>query len=382
MRKISASVIAFVLALWPALPAFGAPLETRAQYAILMDYETGNVLFEKNADELMPPASMSKLMTIAVLFSHLKDGGLSLDDTFHVSERAWRMGGSKMWVLVDTEIRIEDLIMGIIVHSGNDACVVVAEGISGSEAAFAREMTRYGREVIGFEKSTFANSHGMPVEDHLMTARELALLAKHIISEFPDYYKYFSAKEFTWSDITQPNRNPLIYAKIGADGLKTGMTEGSGYGLTASAVQDGRRLILVINGLESENRRSTEAQRLLRVGFRDFKLYPLYAGGEVVGTADIWQGSRGEVGLEIRNSVNMILRREDRRKMRVTINYVGPISAPVTKGDQIAELKVTVPDLPDVVQPLYATETVEPMGLFGKLGAAVIHLVSEQFSTN
>ncbi len=371
-----------MLALWLTLPAFGAPLETRAEYAILMDYELGNVLFEKNADELMPPASMSKLMTIAVLFSHLKDGRLTLDDTFPVSERAWRMGGSKMFVLVDTEIRIEDLILGMIVHSGNDACVVVAEGISGSEAAFAREMTRYGRDVIGFEHSTFANAHGLPAEDHVMTARELAMLAKHLIEEFPVYYEYFSVEEFTWSDITQPNRNPLIYANIGADGLKTGMTDASGYGLTASAVQDGRRLILVINGLGSENVRSTEAQRLLRIGFRDFKVYPLYAGGEVVGTADVWQGTTGEVGLEIRNPVNMILRREDRRNMRVTINYVGPISAPVAQGDQIAELKVTIPDGPSVVQPLYATETVEPMGIFGKLSAAIVHLVSEQFSSN
>jgi D-alanyl-D-alanine carboxypeptidase (penicillin-binding protein 5/6) len=339
-----------------------------------MDVETGSVLFEKNADEPMPPASMSKLMTLAVLFSHLKDGRLTLNDTFHVSEEAWRMGGSKMFVRVDTDIRIEDLIRGIIVQSGNDACVVVAEGISGTEEAFAREMTKYARE-IGLTESHFANAHGFPDPGQVMTARELALLALHLIKTYPQYYHYFSETDFTWSDIHQPNRNPLLYADIGADGLKTGHTEESGYGLVGSAVEDGRRLILVVNGLKSEKQRSTEAQRLLRVGFRDFKSYPLFAAGDVVGTAQVWQGVRSDVALEVREPVTIVLRPQDRKKMVVSINYVGPLPAPVTAGTQVAELKVTAPNSPPLVRPLYAAETVEPMGLFGRMGAAVIHLV-------
>jgi len=357
-----------------AWPAAGAPIETRAKQAILMDLETGAVLFEKNADDIMVPASMSKLMTLAVLYSRLKDGRLTLDDTFHVSEKAWRMTGSKMFVRVDTEVRIEDLIRGIIVQSGNDACVVVAEGISGSEEAFGREMTRYGRE-IGLEKSTFVNSHGIPEPDHVMTARELAQLTKHIITEYPEFYHYFAELEFTWSDITQPNRNPLLYADIGADGLKTGHTEVSGYGLAASAVQEGRRLILVVHGLANENERSTEAQRLMRTGFRDFKSYPLFAAGDIVGTARVWQGSRGDVALEIREPVTVVLQPDDRKQMVVSINYVGPLPAPIDSGAQVAELKVTAPNGLTLTKPLFASESVSTMGFFGKLGSALIHLV-------
>ena len=369
-----------VVALHLSLPVAAQNIETRAEFAIMMDYETGAVLFQKDADQLMAPASMSKLMTIAVLFDKIKNGSLSLDDELPVSERAWRMGGSKMFVMVDTTIRVEDLIRGIVVQSGNDACIVVAEGISGSEEAFADEMTRLARD-IGMETSVFANSTGMPNPGHRMTARELAILAAHIIREYPDLYRYYAETEFTWADINQPNRNPLLYADMGADGLKTGHTEESGYGLVGSAVQDGRRLILVVNGLASESERSTESQRLLRVGFRDFKFYDLFAASDVVGTAEVWQGDQPVVDLTVKDPVALFMRPKDRRSMKVSINYEGPVKAPIQQGDQVAELRITLPgDTVALAQPLYAAETVGPMGIFGKMGMALKEFVMGQVS--
>lgn len=364
-----------------AVPAFAQGIETRAEYAIMMDADTGTVLFEKDPDMLMSPSSMAKLMTLAVLFQKLKEGSLTLDDTFPVSERAWALpgmsGGSEMFVLVNTEIRIEDLIRGIIVSSGNDACIVVAEGISGTEEAFADEMTRYARD-IGMEKSTFVNSSGWPHPDQKMTARELAILSIHLIQEYPDLYKYFAELEFTWSNITQPNRNPLLYANVPADGLKTGHTQDGGYGLVASGVEDGRRLVLVVNGLGSENARSTESQRLMRIGFRDFKPYDLFKGGETIGSAKVWQGEKADVALMIKDPLQMYMRPQDRRRMKVTINYNGPIAAPIMEGDEVAELRIHTPGKEPHVMPLYAAESVGPMGIFGKMGAALIDLIIGQ----
>jgi len=380
MMRFFQTALLSVLAFHISVPVFAQGVETRAKYAIMMDYETGAILFEKDADQLMAPASMSKLMTIAVLFSKIKEGSIRLDDEFSVSEKAWRMGGSKMFVMVDTKIRVEDLIRGIVIQSGNDACIVIAEGISGSEAAFADEMTRFARE-IGMENSTFANSNGMPDPGHRMTARELGILAAHIIREYPDLYRFYSETEFTWADINQPNRNPLLYAEMGADGLKTGYTEESGYGLVGSAVQDGRRLILVVNGLGSESERSTESQRLLRVGFRDFKFYDLYAASDVVGTAEVWQGDQPLINLTTKEPVALFMRPKDRRAMKVSINYEGPVKAPIQEGDQVAELRVTLPgDTVALVQPLYAAETVGPMGIFGKMGMALKSFVMGQIS--
>jgi D-alanyl-D-alanine carboxypeptidase (penicillin-binding protein 5/6) len=381
MRLSHAYFFSFLFYAIAATDACAAALETRAEYAVLMDAETRIVLFEKDGDKPMVPASMSKLMTLTILFDKLKVGSLTLDDKFFVSEKAWRMGGSEMFVLVDTEIRIEDLIRGIIVHSGNDACIVVAEGISGTEEAFAREMTRLGHK-IGLQNSTFANSTGWPDPDQKMSARDLAVLVHHIIQEYPEYYSYYAEKEFSWSGITQPNRNPLLYADLGADGLKTGHTAESGYGLAASAVQDGRRLILVVNGLSSESERSRESQRLLRAGFRDFNNYDLFQGGDIVGKANVWQGANGTVDLQIQDPLTVILRPEDRRDMKVTITYRGPIPAPITEGQEIAELRVIIPDSPDIVRPLYAGKDVGSMAIFGKLASAAIHLITERLSSS
>lgn len=379
MRRSIELITALCLLTFGSAAARSAVLETRADHAVLMDAETGIVFFEKQADIPMTPASMSKLMTLALLFDRLESGSLTLDDRFFVSEKAWRMGGSKMYTLVDTEIRIEDLIRGIIVHSGNDACIVVAEGISGTEESFAREMTRFG-EDIGLQNSTFTNSTGWPDPDHKMSARDLAVLARYLIQNHPEYYSYFAEKEFTWSGITQPNRNSLLYAELGVDGLKTGQTDESGFGLAAAAVQDGRRLILIVNGLDSESERATESQRLFRTGFRDFKIYSLFEEGAIVGAADVWQGASGKVGLRIQEPLTVILRPRDRRDMQVTVKYEGPVPAPVKRGQEIAELRVSIPDSDDITRPLYAAEDVDSMGIFGKMLSAVIYLTRDRLS--
>ena len=251
--------------LWPALAPPAQALETRAREAFLIDVTTGTVLLEKDADVSMPPASMSKIMTAYLVFGALKEGRISLDDKLPVSEKAWRKGGSKMFVEVGSEVSVEDLLRGVIVQSGNDACIVLAEALAGSEEAFAEQMTRKARE-IGMEGSTFTNSTGWPDPNHRMTARDLAILAERMVQDFPDFYHYYSEREFTYNGIRQGNRNPLLYKNLGADGLKTGHTEEAGYGLTASAERDGRRLVLVINGLESIKARSEEAERLIASG--------------------------------------------------------------------------------------------------------------------
>ena len=256
-------------------------IQTSAPNVILYDLTTNTTLIDKNSDTPMPPASMSKLMTVYMVFDRLRSGSLNLDDQFLVSRRAWRKGGSKMFVMVNKRVSVKDLLNGIIVQSGNDACIVIAEGISGTEEAFADAMTRKARE-IGLKNSSFTNSTGWPDKHHYMSARDIAKLSAKLIQEFPELYKLFSEKEYTYGGIKQGNRNPLLYNDFGADGLKTGYTQISGYGLAASAVRKGRRLLLVINGLKSSRARSSEAARLLDWGFRDTVIYPLFKKGEEI----------------------------------------------------------------------------------------------------
>lgn len=356
-----------------------AALETTAREAILIDIETGETLLEKNADNLMPPASMSKLMTLYILFQRLRDGSLKLDDTFTVSERAWRVGGAKsgsstMFLVPKKKVAVEDLIRGIIVQSGNDACIVVAEGLAGSEEAFAEEMTAQAKEM-GMTNSTFKNSTGWPDPEHLMTPRDLAILAKRIILDFPEYYHYFKENEFTYNGIKQHNRNPLIYKNIGADGLKTGYTEESGYGLTASVKRGDRRLILVVNGLASKKARAIEPERLLVWGLREFNNYALFKAGEQVDTASVWLGESKTVPLLITRDVKITLPRKSRKKMKVSVSFSGPIPAPISKGAEIAKLTITAPGREAMEIPLIAGSDVEQLGLIGRLGAAFESIV-------
>ncbi|TNE42662.1 MAG: D-alanyl-D-alanine carboxypeptidase [Alphaproteobacteria bacterium] len=345
-------------------------IDTPGTYVVLMDADTGEVLYNKNGDVRMAPASMSKLMTIAVLFDAIDSGVYSLNDTFHVSRKAWQKGGSKMWVMVDTDIRIEDLIQGIIVQSGNDACIVVAEGIAGSEDAFAERMTEFGQR-IGLQNSTFRNSTGWPDPNHMMTAHDLALLARYLIKQHPDLYHYFAEQEFSWSDITQPNRNPLLFLNLGADGLKTGHTEESGYGLVGSSVRDGQRMIMVVNGLNSERERASEGRRLLEVAHREFKHLDLFAAGEEVSQATVWNGQAKRVPLVVNDDVKAVLHRRVRDDLKVTVNYSGPLPAPIVAGTQVATLTVEAPGMTTKEVPLYAGADVDKVGFFGRLGSAI-----------
>jgi len=357
----------------------GEAIETLAREAIMIDADTGEAILEKNADSSMPPASMSKLMTLYVLFQRLRDGSVKLEDTFTVSENAWRKGGAKsgsstMFLEPGKKVTVEDLIRGIIVQSGNDACIVVAENLAGSEAAFAEEMTAKARE-IGMMDSTFRNSTGWPHPEHRMTSRDLATLAKRTIADFPEYYHYYNETEFTYNRIKQHNRNPLLYKDIGADGLKTGHTQEAGYGLTASAKRGDRRLILVVNGLPSKKARIVESDRLLQWGLREFNNYTLFKAGETVDDASVWLGLSKTVPLIIHQDVKITLPRKARNKLKVTVQFQGPVPAPITKGTEIAKVMIAAPGRQPLEIPLVAGEDVKQLGLFGRLGAAFESIV-------
>ncbi|HXV24068.1 MAG TPA: D-alanyl-D-alanine carboxypeptidase family protein [Alphaproteobacteria bacterium] len=353
--------------------AQAAPIETAAGHAILIDYDTGSVMLEKAADEPIPPASMSKLMTLYMIFEKLKHGELRLDDTLPVSEKAWRMQGSKMFVHVGDRVRVEDLLRGVIVQSGNDACIVLAEGISGSEEAFAQAMTERGRE-LGLTNSSFRNSTGWPELGHDMSVRDIAILSRHLIADFPEYYPLFSEIEFTYNKIRQGNRNPLLYKNINVDGLKTGHTEEAGYGLAASALRDGRRLILVVHGLAGVNERSQESERLLEWGFREFDNATIARAGVTIETAPVWFGAVPEVPLTVASDVTVTLPRSARRKLTAAVRFEGPLPAPVRKGDEIASLKIEAEGMPAMEIPLVAGADVERVGALGRFSANLRYL--------
>ena len=366
---LAAAGLAAVLASPPV-----SAIETTAREAFLIDATTGRVLLDKNSDVSMPPASMSKIMTIYMVFERLKDERLALDDELLVSEKAWRMGGSKMFVEVGTTVRVEDLLRGVIVQSGNDACIVLAEGLSGTEEAFAEEMTRKARE-IGLTGSTFTNSTGWPDPNQRMTARDLATLARRIIEDFPEYYHYYAETEFTYGGIRQMNRNPLLYKSLGADGLKTGHTEEAGYGLTASVVQGDRRIILVLNGLGSQKARSEESARLIGWALREYDNYTLFKPGETVDEAPVWLGEAANVPLVMPEGVTVTLSRKARRDMRVTVVYDAPIPAPLRAGQEVAKLVVNAPGEEPVEFPLMAGADVERLGIFGRVTTSLQYLV-------
>lgn len=379
VRRLAA-YFAFSLALVAATalstagPASAQGLETSARQALVVDLSTDTELLSVNADARMYPASMTKLMTAYLVFERLQNGTLSLDDAFPVSEKAWRKGGSKMFVEVGDRVKIEDLLRGVIIQSGNDATIVIAEGVAGSEEAFAREMTAKARE-LGMENTQFRNASGWPDEQHYTTARDLATLAESLIERFPEYYHLYSQTEFTYNDITQQNRNPLLYRNVGADGLKTGYTDESGYGLVASAEREGRRLLMVINGLDSARDRAQEAERLIDWGFREFGAYDLFKAGEVVDEIPTWLGQRGVVPVIIDRDVSVTLRRSARDEMEVTLVTDRPLAAPIEAGQTVGEVRVEAPGLPPVTAPVKAAQSVEKLGTFGRVQAALEYLV-------
>jgi len=336
--------------------------QTSAPYAILIEADSGTVLFEKNPDKLNPPASMSKLMTVELVLHTIDEGKLKWDDEMTISENAWRKGGapsggSAMFAALNSRVSVRDLMHGVMIQSGNDACIALAEGIAGSEIAFADMMNKRARE-IGLTQSHFTNATGVHEPDHLVTVRELAKLTQYIIKTYPEAYKIFGEREFTWNKVRQQNRNPLLAMGIGADGLKTGHTKEAGYGLAASAVNNNLRLIMVANGFKTMKERADESRKLLEWGFRAFESRALFAEGETVGEAKLYGGAKGRVPLVSPTPIKLLVPRAMSEKLSAKVVYSGPVAAPVEKGQPIGTLKVSRGENVVLEVPLQAGEDV------------------------
>ena len=370
MRSIS-RLLWLPLTMWilAALSAQAQPQSTPARAAFLIDLSSGTILLEKDSDEPLPPASMSKLMTLEIVFDALKTGRLSMRDEFRTSAKAAAMGGSKMFIRSGEVVSIEDLLRGVIVQSGNDAAVALAEAISGTEESFADLMNSRAAE-IGLTNSHFINSTGWPAPGHVMSLRDLALLTERIIEEYPEEYKMFAETTFTWDGITQSNRNPLLDLDIGADGLKTGHTEEAGYGLVASAKRDGRRVVLVLAGLESVQQRSREAERLINWAFRAFETRHLFKKGQTVTKARVWIGAAESVDLAVADDMVVTVPFGALDQAVITAHFDDPVEAPVEAGAKLGRLEVALPDVTPVSVPLVAAELVERGGLMARAHAA------------
>jgi len=364
-----------------------AALETAAEHAVLMDGETGQVLWAKDATTPSPPASMSKLMTLELLFQRMKDGRVKLTDTFPVSQRAWSTQGSKGFAMIGARIPVETLIRGIIIASANDMCVVVAESLGGSVEAFADMMNARAKQ-LGLAQSHFVNPDGLPdPPGQMMSALDLAKLARDLIKTYPQYYHYFAERSFRMDvgnghSITQQNRDSVLDKFPGTDGLKTGHTDAAGYGITVSAVQSGHRLILVLNGLRypqldkmtpaaqdwhGVQLRGDEAARLLGIAFREFKHYPLFRPNDVVGQAEVWQGAKNTVPVTVKEPLGVTMQVDSRPGLKVALVYDGPLPAPIEKGQKVGALKITAPDYPGLNVPVYAAEPVSRANIFARM---------------
>jgi D-alanyl-D-alanine carboxypeptidase (penicillin-binding protein 5/6) len=371
LRRLAAAAVVAAIALGGVAQAANNSVQgakkddgydTDAPTAILIEARTGSILFEKNADELRAPSSMMKLMTVEVVFDALTRGEIKLTDEFKISEYAWRKGGapsggSTMFAAIHSRVSIDNLLHGAVIQSGNDSCIALAEGLSTTEAAFAERMTKRARE-LGLMKSTFANSNGLPDPGNRMTVRELAMLARHIILTYPDFYKLFGEREFTWNKIRQFNRNPLLTMLEGADGLKTGFTKEGGYGLVGSAVQNGLRLIVVVNGVEAADERAQEAKKLLEWGFRNFEARTLFAENQTIGYARVFGGESRSVKLTSPEPVKVMVQRNGNDKLLARIVYTGPVRAPVAAGQKVGLLKVWRGGNIALETPLYAAEAI------------------------
>ncbi|HUC09387.1 MAG TPA: D-alanyl-D-alanine carboxypeptidase family protein [Stellaceae bacterium] len=360
-------------------PAAGATtstigIDTQAVHALIVEVETGTVLLDKGADERMPPASMAKMMTIYTVFTMLKDGKAKLTDELPVSEEAWRTGGSKMFVPLGGKVSVDDLLHGAIIQSGNDACVVLAQGLAGSVEAFVDLMNQKAKE-IGLKDSHFANVDGLPDPNEWVTARDLATLAIRTIKDFPQYYKLYSQLDFTYNNIKQGNRNPLLYKNMGADGLKTGHTEEAGYSLTGSLVRGDRRIVMVLGGLPTMKARAEESERLADWAFREFNDYRLFAAGDHVDDAEVWLGRDARVPLTVGKDLVVTLSRTARKGMQVSEQFDSPIPAPVKKGETVGSIVVSAPDMPQLEVPLVAAADVGRMDAMGRIATLAGYLV-------
>ena len=347
---------------------------SNAKQAVLIDADTGYVLYEKNADELTAPSSMSKMMTVYLIFEKLQNGTLSLTDQLEVSKAAWAKRGSRMLLEENSQVSVEDLLRGIIVQSGNDACVVIAEAFSGTEENFSEELNIKARE-IGLENSNFTNSTGWPDEGHLSTARDLSIIAIKTVQNFPEYYHFYAEESFEYNGINQRNRNTLLNKPVGVDGLKTGHTEAGGHGLAASALRKNQRLIMVINGLSSNKERTAEAIKLLEWGYRNFTNFDLLKEGMAVLQAKVWLGDKKTVPLVINEDTKITIPNESRDKLQFKVEYDSPISAPIEEGTKMAELEITAPGIDSLRIPLYAGSTITSLGPLSKLLSVINYLV-------
>lgn len=378
MRPYLALLLLFLITLLPAHADAAIQVTTPASHAIMIDADTGEILFEKNADGRMPTSSMSKTMTVYAVFKAIEEGRLSLEDEMRVSEKAWRKGGSKMFVEVGDDVKVDDLLKGVIVQSGNDATIVLAEGLAGSEDVFAKTITQMAHD-LGMSNTNFANASGWPDPNHYSTARDLSTLARHLVDDYPEFYKYFGIKEFTYNDIKQPNRNPLLYRNMGVDGIKTGHTEDGGYGLMASGVRNGRRLILVVNGLDSSRSRASEGARLLEWGFNSFERMTLFKKGDDVAEIDVVYGQDKTMAVTVDQDIVATVYKPQKDDLKVVVEYEDPIYAPVNAGDKVGTLKVSVPGGDVQTFDLVAKTGVRELGIFPKVMTKLTYSVLGKF---
>lgn len=364
------------------LPLQALAFDTTARSAWVYDVGTGTVLLQKDADQPVPPASMSKLMTVYMLFEAIHDGRLQMDTRLPVSSKARQMQGSTMFLNERDRPTVEELIQGIIVLSGNDACVVVAEGLAGTEEAFARQMNDRA-QALGMTQSHFVNASGWPAPNHVMSAHDLGILAEHLVEDFPELYKYFAVTEFPYDNrapANRFNRNPLLKLGIGADGLKTGHTQEAGYGLVGSAVQGGRRVIFVVTGLDSEKARAEEAERIAAWAFRDFTMKEVVPEGETVASVPVWLGSKSQVALTTENGLNVLMPIGAESGVTAEAVFTGPIQAPVAKGARLGTLEIQIPGVGPANVPLIAAEEIASAGFIGRLKGAAFRLGGEAWN--
>ena len=385
-KGFASMIYRYLVMLWLALcagcfaimPATAAQIDTSAEFAFVTDFASGKVLMENKPDAPMKPASMAKIMTIYLAFDRIKEGNLALDDTILISEKAWRKGGSKTFVEVGKRVSVSDLLHGIIIQSGNDAAIALAEGIAGTEDGFAEEMNFVARR-LGMNNSVFKNATGWPDPDQTTTARDLNILATALIRDFPvdkypELYPIFAKKNFTFNEIKQGNRNPLMYGTDGADGLKTGHTSESGYGLVGSAKHGEQRVIMVLNGMDSIKQRSSESRRLIDLLFREFKHYKLFDANVSVDRANVWLGNRAQVDMVLEKPLHLVLSRAERRDLKISLQWNDPVPAPLRAGDVIGKMVVNLPG-GSTSYDLKAGQSVPVLGMFDRVGAALKYLI-------